>query len=83
MTTIRLDTEAVTEACRRRGLELEKIERDGSVLLLHPSRDQSLPDASQLGEIADELQSDTIRYVTLALDDYRGESANAEGASDE
>ncbi len=61
----------ITDACRRRGLEITDVERQGSVVVVHPSAEAELPDAAALREIAGDIDDERVRYVTLALDAFQ------------
>ena len=61
----------ITDACQRRGLQLTDIERQGSVVVLHPSAETELPDAAALREIAGDIDDQRVRYVTLGLDAFQ------------
>ncbi len=70
---------AIARQCRHRGLQVERVERKGTVLVLHPEPGTTLPEASELTQIAGEVEIPGIRYVTVDLaafatqDRYQGE----------
>ena len=60
----------VVDECRRRGLSIRDVEQDGAVLILEPDGVVDLPEAPTLREIAEAIDVEGVRFVTLALDGY-------------
>lgn len=80
--SISISRQTILEQCRRCGLQVDDVERRGEVLLLHPAVDGQLPGSEQLNQLAETLDVQGIRYITLALDRWC-DGDETTGGSDE
>ena len=65
-----LPVEEIDGLCKERGLQIDGVRRRGTVLVLEPSADSPLPRASELAGLAEVIDVEGIRYVTLGLEGF-------------
>ena len=56
--------------CVSHGLQVVSVEQKGTVLVLHPKPGAPLPAASVLAQIADDVDVEGVRYVTVSIDSF-------------
>ncbi len=66
-TTKSLPTEEIGAICAEWGLKIDKVRRQGTVLVLEPAVDTALPSAEALAGLAEAIEVEGVRYVTLGL----------------
>lgn len=68
--------EIVARRCRDIGLDVERVEQEGTVIVIHPAGAEDLPGQEELAKLAANLPGGSARYVTISLDGYRQEASD-------
>lgn len=70
-----LPVDEISALCAARGLEIDGVRRQGTVLVLEPAAGAALPEASKLAEVAEAIEVEGVRYVTLGLGGYASQES--------
>ncbi len=72
--TTTLPVEKIRATCEEQGLAIDDVRQKGTVLVLEPRQGTSIPQPRELAALAEAIEVEGIRYVTLGLDGFAGEA---------